>query len=152
MTPNAGRKQDMSISKDDCWLWAGEGDSTGHGRIHVGYDRRLKRNISEQVYRIMYENMVGEIPAGMELDHLCENPPCINPAHLEPTTHRENTLRYYRRRTHCRNGHDYVKHGRIIHKKSNVSKSNPTGESRECILCHPEKTKRLALPPQYTQS
>jgi hypothetical protein len=128
------RTPDLSVNTDDCWLWAGWGGASGHGKIYVGWKDGKSETV--QAYRAVYEYLVGEIPEGMELDHLCENPVCINPDHLEPVTHRENTLRHYRNRTHCRNGHAYEEHGRIIYKKSNISKANPTGESRSCLLCH----------------
>lgn len=118
------------LTKDKCWLWANSNrGSRGHGKFTVD-------GISYQAHRVMYENIIGKVPEGTELDHLCENPPCINPDHLEPVTHQENTLRYYRRRTHCRNGHPYSEYGRVHLKKGNISKSNPTGKSRECVLCH----------------
>lgn len=86
------------ITTDDCWLFAGIGSfgSVGHGKIY------LHGGKSQQAHEAMYQTVVGPVPKGKELDHLCENPPCINPDHLEPVTHHENTLRYYRRRTHCK--------------------------------------------------
>ncbi|MFK5284023.1 HNH endonuclease signature motif containing protein, partial [Lacticaseibacillus paracasei] len=48
---------------------------------------------SQKAHRFMYERLVGPIPAGMQLDHLCRVRPCCNPAHLEPVTQRENIAR-----------------------------------------------------------
>src|SRR3546814_19356891 len=48
---------------------------------------------TRQAHRISYELCVGPIPEGMELDHLCRVRRCVNPAHMEPVTHRENVLR-----------------------------------------------------------
>ena len=44
-------------------------------------------------HRVAYELLVSRIPKGLELDHLCRNPTCVNPSHLEPVTHKENALR-----------------------------------------------------------
>lgn len=123
-------------SLDDCWLWAGHFYGGGHGKLYVGYDSVNRKNLFVSAHRTVYEALVSEIPESLELDHLCEVKACVNPEHLEPVTHQENTKRHYRNKTHCRNGHSYEKHGRIIFKKSNISKSNPTGESRSCLLCH----------------
>ncbi|WP_369010576.1 HNH endonuclease signature motif containing protein, partial [Bacillus cereus] len=46
-----------------------------------------------RAHRYVYENLSGPIPEGMELDHLCRNPPCVNPDHLDPVTHEENMRR-----------------------------------------------------------
>ena len=65
-------------------------------------------------HRYAYEQVRGPIPAGLELDHLCRNPSCCNPDHLEPVTPRENKLRgtsptaENARRTHCRRGHPFT--------------------------------------------
>lgn len=71
---------------------------------------------SHKVYahRYMYEQIVGPIPEGMHLDHLCRNRWCINPEHLEPVTNRENWLRgenhmvAQMRQTHCKRGHEFT--------------------------------------------
>ena len=64
-------------------------------------------------HRVMYVHYNGPIPAGLTIDHLCENPPCCNPAHLRAVTHAANVLRSTRnpfaihaQQTHCANGHE----------------------------------------------
>ena len=64
-------------------------------------------------HRAAYEVRIGPIPDGMVIDHLCRNRACINPAHMEPVTNRENVLRgtgpsaQHARKTHCNYGHAY---------------------------------------------
>ena len=69
-----------------CWAWTAGLNPQGYGQ--VGYQGR-----SQQVHRAVYLLMVGEVPAGLELDHLCNTRWCCNPAHLEAVTHRENCRR-----------------------------------------------------------
>ena len=87
-----------------CWEWTGA-LSRGYGSIGVtGY-------LQQGAHRIAYLILVGQIPERMHLDHLCRNPKCVNPAHLEPVTSRENTLRgvghpaVNAAKTHCKFGH-----------------------------------------------
>lgn len=61
-----------------CWVWKGT-SSHGYGVVYLG-------GRTQGVHRAAYECIVGLVPAGLELDHLCVNPPCCNPAHLEPVT------------------------------------------------------------------
>lgn len=70
-----------------CMTWAGSRDKDGYGRVGAGNGR------PELVHRVVYLLEVGPIPAGAEIDHLCMNRPCANPAHLEPVTHAENSRR-----------------------------------------------------------
>ncbi|MDL5205070.1 HNH endonuclease signature motif containing protein [Streptomyces sp. ALI-76-A] len=90
----------------ECWLWRGRLNKDGyaehklHGRTHMAH-------------RTTYESLVGPIPDGMQLDHRCRVRHCVNPAHLEPVTSRENTLRgvglakQNADKTHCPQGHPY---------------------------------------------
>jgi hypothetical protein len=89
-----------------CWEWAG-GHSGGYAEIPAPFPARRPL----LAHRVSYEMFVGPIPAGLELDHLCRNRGCVNPAHLEPVTHQENVERapnYSSNRTHCPQGHPYA--------------------------------------------
>ena len=87
-----------------CWLWTGMTRS-GYGRIWRG-PRRF-----QGAHRVAYELLRGTIPHGLEIDHLCRKPLCVNPVHLEAVSHRENLLRgngqpaRNARKTHCKRGH-----------------------------------------------
>lgn len=85
---------------DGCWLWLGEVDKDGYGKHRI-FGRRW------MVHRLVYEQVVGEIPDGLVLDHLCNVRNCCRPEHLEPVTTRENVLRWARKITHCPQGHPY---------------------------------------------
>jgi hypothetical protein len=97
----------IEITDDGCWLWTGyrNPEPKNYGRIRV-YGRLWT------THRLAYEVLVGPIPEGLTLDHLCRRPPCINPAHLEPVTVQENIARgtqgwNMRIKTHCPRGHPY---------------------------------------------
>lgn len=87
--PRARRKEwsvAVRVSQKGCWLWLGALDRHGYGR-------RTIAGRQHQVHRLVYEEAKGAIPAGCDLDHLCRNPRCVNPAHLEPVTTAENIRR-----------------------------------------------------------
>lgn len=98
-----------SITKrpSGCWEWTGNLSPDGYGRItavRYGYTMAA-------VHRIMFERENGPIPEGMEVRHKCDNPPCCNPAHLEPGTHADNMCdmreRDRAKRASCKNGHPW---------------------------------------------
>lgn len=91
----------------DCWTW--------QACLRKGYGHfRGAGGVLWLAHRYAYEAMVGPIPGGLVLDHLCANPPCVNPEHLDPVPPRINTLRapaalaaICAARTECINGHPY---------------------------------------------
>jgi len=110
-----------------CWVWTNATEE-GYGRIRVG-GAGSKRT---PAHRAMYEIVVGPIPDGLQLDHLCRNRACINPDHLDPVTLVENVLRgdgitaTQARRTHCKRGHEY-----------DAVRSD--GKGRICTTCRRER-------------
>ncbi len=76
--------------ESDCWVSSLAANKNGYTRIQV---KREGRTAPELSHRVSYEVLVGPIPDGLVLDHLCRNPPCVNPDHLEPVTLRENFMR-----------------------------------------------------------
>ena len=68
-----------------CWLWTGAITNKGYGTFSTVRTLRA--------HRVAYELCVGAIPEGLTLDHLCRNRACVNSAHLEPVTNKQNVLR-----------------------------------------------------------
>jgi HNH endonuclease len=83
------REEDRGYSTP-CWIWLLNRLPSGYGRIRTG---RGSTRAMTYAHRFIYEQKVGAIPAGLELDHLCFVPACVNPAHLEPVTPAENKRR-----------------------------------------------------------
>lgn len=120
-----------------CWEWIGDLTTAGYGRITINVK-------SAMAHRVSYEWLVGEIPEGLDLDHLCRVRRCIKsiadefgPAHLEPVTRKENNLRgvgkaaINAQKTHCPNGHPYDEENTYICKKG-----------RQCRVCRTEASKK----------
>lgn len=92
-----------------CWEWTGCVTSNGYGQFRDGK--------VVLAHRWAYEHLVGPVPEGLELDHLCRVRHCVNPDHLEPVTRAENirrgisriaTARYWTTVTHCSKGHEFT--------------------------------------------
>jgi hypothetical protein len=100
---------DKILVGDGCWEWIG---GTQGYRFQYGVVKH--RNRKMLAHRIVYQLLRGPIPEGLVLDHLCRNPRCVNPGHLEPVTIGENVLRgegpaaRVARRTHCFRGHEKI--------------------------------------------
>jgi hypothetical protein len=92
---------------DGCWTWTAYTTRDGYGVFGV------EPRKTALAHRVAYEMERGPVPDGLELDHLCRNPRCVRPEHLEPVTHRENLLRgngwsgRHARQTTCKRGHPF---------------------------------------------
>ena len=76
-----------------CWEWTACTDRDGYGQFGL-WMPELRVVITHAAHRWGYEFLVGKIPEGLTLDHLCRNKACVMPDHLEPVTQAENTRRY----------------------------------------------------------
>lgn len=126
---NVARVQDLVPG--ECWLWTGS-NVKGYGRVTIAHKGR-------SLHRVVYERMVGPIPDGLHIDHLCRQPPCCNPAHLEPVTPLVNVRRGvgHGSETHCPQGHDYSGDNLIVAEKAKG------GPRRICRLCRDENMRKF---------
>lgn len=102
----ANMREKIMVSTDQkltngsvCWEWTGALNSKGYGSMTNG------RRGSQLTHRYAYELLVGSIPRGLQIDHLCRNKSCLNTDHLEPVTNAENARRAAAVQTHCAQGH-----------------------------------------------
>lgn len=114
-----------------CWEWTGHIKPNGYGQVRVG-------NRKHNVHRLAYEVLVGPIPPGLVIDHLCRNRRCLRPDHLEPVSQRVNVLRgegpaaRNARSTHCVRGHTFDAVNTYV---------RPNG-SRDCRSCNADRNRR----------
>jgi hypothetical protein len=120
------------ITETGCWLWMGNTTRFGYGMIHRGGGKHIVL-----AHRASYEVHKGPIPEGKQLDHLCRVRCCINPAHLEPVTNRENARRGLTgkinhrnaRKTACPKGHPLTPENVYFNARANGR------VSRRCKIC-----------------
>lgn len=115
-------------AKGICWEWTAARSKTGYGKFRLsGPQRRTK-----DAHRVAWEALVGPVPEGLELDHLCKMRHCVNPDHMEPVTHAENMRRGHHApggvaqsaRTHCPAGHPY-----------DDTNTHRSAQGRKCRAC-----------------
>ena len=113
---------------DECWNWTASCHPPRYGQFGI------RHGVIVRAHRFAYELLVGPIPEGLHLDHLCRNPSCVNPAHLEPVTPGENVRRGEpATKTCCVNGHEYT--------EANTYRSPKTGR-RQCRICRRDAVRR----------
>jgi len=130
----------VAIPFAGCIVWIGAADKRGYGKITLKGKTKL-------VHRVSYEHFVGEIPKGLEIDHLCRNPSCINPIHLEPVTKKVNnnrglcgeaTKKRFALMTHCKRNHEFTVENTYVLVKKNLVFRN----CRACRKINDEKRKK----------
>lgn len=118
---------------ETCWLWTASIQRNGYGMFSIGGKKR------EVAHRTAYKALIGEIPEGYQLDHLCRVRNCVNPEHLEPVTQRENIRRgdspsaQNARKNECKHGHELTPENTYV---------LPADGSRHCRECMREKDRR----------
>lgn len=128
----------VNIVPGGCWEWqAALNGKDGYGMFWNGERTQV-------AHRFLYERLNGAIPVGFELDHLCRNKKCVNPAHLEIVTRSQNTARgvgpslareKQLAKTHCPRGHEYTAENTYIY---------PDGR-RYCRICNQIACKKWRL-------
>lgn len=121
-----------TVRLDGCWKWTGYHDPKGYGRLR-------DETGNHAAYRLVYEALVGPIPQGNVLDHMCHNPACVNPEHLRPVTNQENVQNFTTRvRSHNTSGF----RGVCLHKPSGLWQARAKSGGR--VICTYHKTKEEA--------
>lgn len=121
----------------ECWPWLRCTKPRGYGVFNVYVPNRGRTYFLP--HRVAWELTHGAIPAGLQIDHLCRQRSCVNPAHLDLVTSKENTLRgvgitaQAARRKHCKRGHAWT-----------PENTRHDGAGRRCLTCRMEYERQTA--------
>jgi len=119
---------DYSPNLGPCWIWMAAHDGNGYGQFSLWPLPNIR------AHRFSYQVIVGPVPDGLQLDHMCRVHRCVNPSHLHPVTKRDNVLlgqgvsAQNARKTHCVNGHPFDSSNTAYIKEGNWTR-------RRCITC-----------------
>lgn len=131
-----------------CWLWTGNLNHLGYARYFITV--APKTRISVPAHQFAYEALVGPAPDGLEPDHLCRVRHCVNPAHVEWVTHRENVLRgtsfmaTKAAQETCVNGHPFT--------EENIYRRPGRPTWRACRQCLRDRARELARAKRRTRN
>lgn len=126
----------VEFQDDGCWLWVGAKKPKGYG---VFTTRDKGRKITHNAHLYAYRESIGQVPAGLMLDHTCQNKACVNPIHLEPVTALINLLRgqcpnFVTSRTGiCKRGHEQSDDNVYVH----------VNGTRHCKICATDRKHQL---------
>ena len=120
---------DFTSSATGCWLWVGVVTHDGYPYWGTTGNKKI------YAHRFIYEQQTGPIPEGFTLDHTCRVRNCVNPAHMDPCTLKENIARgdygWRARQTHCKNGHEFTPENTYLDAKGGRN----GGGRRVCKSC-----------------
>jgi hypothetical protein len=109
----------VKIMDSGCWEWQGHRLPSGHGNC-----------LDTSAHRSIYQRLIGPVPKHLVLDHLCQNPPCVNPNHMEPVTQAVNVQRGRpAQMTHCHAGHEFTE----------ANTYRPKTGGRQCRRCKADR-------------
>lgn len=143
--------QRISPDERGCWNWTGWVRKDGYAMANGKCGER-RRDI--RVHRATYGALIGPIPDGLHIDHLCRNRRCVNPDHLEPVTHAENHRRGLAglnfliataMRTGCPKGHEYTSENTYLDKHGRRNCRQCRAAAKERFL---QRKKEQAVGPQ----
>lgn len=114
----------------ECWIWTGGRGTTGYGNFITAWPKRTV------AHRWAYQQLITDVPAGLDLDHLCRNRACVNPWHLDPVTRKVNLNRGVHAnavKDRCPQGHTYSPENTRMH-----------SGRRECRACERRRNREAA--------
>jgi len=125
-----------------CWLWCGAVQSGGYGSFWLDGKMQL-------AHRVAYGWIIAPVPDILTVDHLCKRRTCVNPAHMEIVTLKENVLRsgsppaLNARKECCPAGHPYIAENTLLHKGERICRACRTIRSRANTLAKGGKVRSI---------